>query len=133
MPQFSIPYKKEYTMDYNEIPFRWEQQNHTELTIEPNDGFSFVKHISYKHGDIGEHNAKIAHSTIWKYFKKFARKCMRKIHPHNRTQKIEFLSTCGMPTAIMPDGSEIISLHTFYNHYMRLDFVWVQHVETSNE
>lgn len=133
MPQFLIPNKKEYIMNNTEIPFQWEQLSHTDLTIEPNDGFAFVKHVSYQHGDIGKHNAKIANNTIWRYFKKFALKCMHKIHPKNQIQKIEFLSACGMPVAIMPDGSEIISLHTFYNDYMRLDFVWVQHLETCNE
>lgn len=120
-------------MDYNRIPFRWEQQNHTELTIEPNDGFTFAKHISYKHSDISEHNTKIAYNTIWRYFKKFARKCMRKIHSKNKIQKIKFLSACSMPVAIMPDGSEIISIHTFYNDQIRLDFVWVKRVEGSND
>lgn len=120
-------------MKYKQIPFEWEQLNNTDLTIEPNNGFAFVKHVSYQHGDIGEHNAKIAHNTIWRYFKKFARKCIRKIHPKNQIQKIEFLSACGMPVAIMPDGSEIISLHTFHNDYMRLNFVWVQHVESCYE
>jgi len=113
-------------MKYREIPFQWEQLNHADLTIEPNDGFSFVKHISFKHGDIDEYNKNAAHNTIWRCFKEFTRKCMRKIHLKNRIQKIKYFSSCGMPIAIMPDGSEIVSLHTFYNNHTRLDFVWTK-------
>lgn len=81
-------------------------------------------HVSFLHAALTEQNAKLAHHKIWTEFKRFARKCMRKIPPCHRYQKIAYGSSHGFPVALMPDNSEIITINHLDDESM-LHFAWI--------
>ena len=87
------------------------------------DGYA-QNHISFQHEELTEQNKKLAHHAIWAEFKKFTRKCMRKIPPYRRFQKIKYGSSHGFPIALMPDNSKIITLNVLNDEDI-LHFAWI--------
>lgn len=81
-------------------------------------------YVSFQHGAFTEQNTKAIYRKIWTEFKRFTRKCMRKIPPYRRFQKIVYGSSHGFPVAIMPDNSEIITINHLDDVFM-LHFAWI--------
>lgn len=81
-------------------------------------------HISFRHGKLTKQNASIANYKILSEFKKFTRKCIRKIPTHARLQKVSYGSSHGFPVVILPDNSEIITINDL-NDECKIHFAWI--------
>lgn len=82
------------------------------------------EHVSFRHGELTAHNQSIARYKILSEFKKFTRKCMRRIPAHARLQKVTYGSSRGFPVAILPDNSEIITINDLNDGY-KIHFAWI--------
>lgn len=87
-----------------------------------------IQSVSYKIGDINDHNLKDAHKKIWELFRIFAEECQSTLSRSYRRKKIEYRGSKGFPTCILPNNTEIICLHSIPLEAENLSFVWLGEV-----
>lgn len=108
-------------------PLTWERIN-CELPpfynlVLPYDGDA-RDHISFRHSELSAHNESVARYKMLSEFKKFTRKCMRRIPVHARLQKVSYGSSHGFPVARLSDNSEIITINDL-NDGFKIHFAWI--------
>ena len=95
-------------------PFKLEAS----ILLQPEhlSGTKLCKHIKahagFQHVQITEDNRVLAFETIWCEFMKYAESCLSKIPKINKEAKFQYMASCDMPIALMPDGSQVICTNT---------------------